>query len=189
MKEREMEIIESLDLGRFSKVIDKSKIFLNSDGTYDYVGALNFIGLGLYSLTEIPFQFRTVNGNFDCSFNNLISFNGAPYSINSDRIYGCAFCCTDNNIISRTGIPKKFKLAVSYRLDNNPFQITYKTIEVLKRMTIEQRVSELNFFKRNHDYIMYEKLQTVLEENDLGYGEETIRMVENVKEKKLEFLL
>jgi len=92
-------ILDDLDLGRFSKKIDKSKLILNDDGTYDYDGNLYFESMDLESLTKIPIRFRKVNVSFDCSYNKLTSLKDAPSYI------GKGFYCNSNLLTSLKGSP------------------------------------------------------------------------------------
>jgi hypothetical protein len=173
-------IVQTLDLGRFEDRIAKSQLDPNSDGTFNYKGDLNFSFMDLLSLTEIPIKFRVVRGGYDCSFNNLISLNNAPFYVYQ------SFFCTDNNLISYKDIPQIGK--GTYSLKDNPFAVTDEVIQTLKRMSFEQRLSELNFLKRKSDFSEYEKLKKVLDDCDLGYGEETKKIVNDVKEKNLKYL-
>jgi hypothetical protein len=93
--------IRNLDLGRFSGKIKKSKIILNSDGTFDYKGDLTFGLMNLKSLTEISIRFRKVSGDFFCSSNELTSLEGSPLEI------GGHFNCFDNELINLEGAPLK----------------------------------------------------------------------------------
>ena len=55
-KEREKRWLE--------RKFDKSKLIDNGDGTYDYNGDLDFSGIGLTSLLDLPYKLRRVRGNF-----------------------------------------------------------------------------------------------------------------------------
>jgi hypothetical protein len=79
--------------------IDKSKIIPNSDGTFDYDGDLDFYSMGLKSLDEITVRFRNVNGDFECSYNRLISLQGAPFTV------GGSFYCSSNQLTNLEGAP------------------------------------------------------------------------------------
>jgi len=159
---------EDLDLGKFSSVIDKSKLTLNSDGTYDYDGDLNFYFMGLKSLEEIPIKFRKVNGSFYCNFNNLISLQYAPSTI------GGGFHCNNNNLLSKecSSVVKG-----EFGHNPNPFSITDDVIESVKQMTYEQQIAELDFFKE-HDKKAFEMMKEILDGLGVGYGEETRKMVD-----------
>jgi hypothetical protein len=80
--------------------IDMSKATKNSDGTYDYNGDLNFSNQNLKSLKDIGIQFRNVDGDFWCSYNQLTSLEFAPKSVRGD------FWCTDNQLTTLKGAPK-----------------------------------------------------------------------------------
>lgn len=59
------------------------------------------------------------------------------------------------------------------------YTITDKVIDIVKRMSFDQRIEELNYFKENNEKA-YEMMKEVLESLDLGYGEKTKEMVEIV---------
>ncbi len=71
---------------------------INKDGSIDVDGHVNLkcgsscngLELGpIHSskiLEKLPLRFNIVNGNFDCSFNKLSSFDGFPKKINGDLI-------------------------------------------------------------------------------------------------------
>jgi hypothetical protein len=70
---------------------------LNEDGSIDVDDNVN-----LYNkkLTKLPIKFRNVNGNFNCSFNDLISLEGCP------KYVGKYFLCNNNNLSSLKGSPE-----------------------------------------------------------------------------------
>jgi len=205
MKERIIKTYESynlddLDLGRFSKIIDKKRYLKqNTDGTYDYGYDLDFSYMGLKSLTEIPIKFRKVYGIFDCSHNQLLSLEGAPSKVNKD------FWCSDNQLISLQYAPSKvggqFKCwrnnllsdscssslikvkSVLFNSVQNPFKITDEVIQTVKQMTHEQKIKELDFFKE-HDQKAFEMMKKILDDLGVGYGEESRKMVDRVKDNK-----
>ena len=53
------------------------------------------------NLKEIPIQFGTIDGSFDCSYNQLTNLKGCP-----KRVY-YNFDCTENNLTSLDGCPKE----------------------------------------------------------------------------------
>ena len=59
--------------------LDFDKVTINKDNSIDYDGNVNIRGRGL---DKIPLQFNIVNGDFDCSFNNLTSLKGVPRKCN-----------------------------------------------------------------------------------------------------------
>jgi hypothetical protein len=89
--------LDDLDLGRFGYRIKKSLLNLNSDGTYDYDGDLDFSVLNIKSLDEIPIRFRNVYGSFSCAYNNLKNLIGSPKEVNG-------FYCADNGLITLEGV-------------------------------------------------------------------------------------
>jgi len=74
------------------------------DGRYDVIGDVNFSGLDLNSLLEIPIKIRKVTGSFNCDTNYLTSLEGTPKHVGGD------FYCWGN--------PKKFTEAEVRKLVN-----------------------------------------------------------------------
>jgi hypothetical protein len=72
---------------------------LNEDGSIDVDGDIN-LNLSLKILNKLPLKFRNVSGNFNCSFNDLISLEGCTKSV------GGHFYCSYNNLTSLEGGPK-----------------------------------------------------------------------------------
>jgi hypothetical protein len=50
-------------------------------------------------LSEIPFKFGKVTGNFNCHYNKLTTLNNAPYFVGGD------FVCSFNKLINLVGSP------------------------------------------------------------------------------------
>jgi hypothetical protein len=187
MKERIIKTYESynlddLDLGRFSKIIDKKRYLKqNTDGTYDYGYDLDFSYMGLKSLTEIPIKFKNVYGDFRCDQNQLKNLEGAP-----ENIHDGMFWCNMNDLISLQYMPNVFNfkdsssnvvdcsqnnllskaftsiIKANISLRDNPFSITDEVIETVSKMTPKQRMLELTFFEKN-DTKAYEMMSEVLE--------------------------
>lgn len=61
-----------------------TKYTVNEDLTVDVD---NSVILRSKQLQDFPVQFGIVNGDFDCSYNQLTSFKGIPHKIN-----GCLYC-------------------------------------------------------------------------------------------------
>jgi hypothetical protein len=55
------------------------------------------------NLTRIPFNFRSITGDFYCYNNNLTSLEGAPKEVGGD------FYCYNNNLTSLEGAPEIIK--------------------------------------------------------------------------------
>ena len=51
---------------------------INEDGSIDVDGDVNLSGA---KLTKLPLNFRSVSGNFNCSYNQLTSLEGSPQSV------------------------------------------------------------------------------------------------------------
>jgi hypothetical protein len=64
---------------------------INVDGSIDVDGGAS---LFLCSMTEIPFKFNRVSGNFNCSFNDLTSLKNCPNEVGGD------FECYQNKLSS-----------------------------------------------------------------------------------------
>lgn len=72
---------------------------MHEDGSITVHGDVNLNSKGL---TQIPFTFREVTGNFDCSYNlKLSSLEGAPQTVG-----GYFYCRTVVNLSSLEGGPK-----------------------------------------------------------------------------------
>lgn len=171
------EKIENLDLGRFSERIDKSKLIPNYDDTYNYDGDLDFHNMGLKSLLEIPIKFQKVYGDYDCSNNSLISLEDLSFL----EIYG-KLDCSRNFLISLQYAPKfieeylrckknillseAFNSNIKYGISSDYIKTNenYKYGQIkktVKRMSIEQRQKELEFFRMN-DVRAFEFMQEIL---------------------------
>lgn len=68
----------------------KGLLIQHDDNEISVIGDVDFT---YCSLTKIPFKFRAVTGNFDCSHNKLTDLVNAPDLVGGD------FFCTDNNIL------------------------------------------------------------------------------------------
>ena len=75
---------------------------INPDGSIDVDGNL-YLDLDVYpsgkKLDRFPLKFRKVNGNVDCSNNNLTSLEGCPQEV------GGHFDCSVNKLTSLEGSP------------------------------------------------------------------------------------
>jgi hypothetical protein len=69
---------------------------IHSDGSISVQGDVD---LSSKNLTELPFKFRKVTGNFNCYNNQLTSLNGCPASVDGD------FHCFNNQLTSLNGCP------------------------------------------------------------------------------------
>ena len=93
---------------RFIKEFDKTESWLDSMGIENYtindeliVNVSGSVWLSDKDLDYIPVQFGVVNGDFNCSKNNLTSLEGCPTKV------GGIFSCLDNNLTSLKGCPTK----------------------------------------------------------------------------------
>ena len=80
---------------------------LNSDGTYDVVGTVNFDNYNLDDSNrfikdgKLTIKFNKVTGNFWCGHNQLTSLEGCPKEVGGD------FHCDNNKLSSLEGGPEK----------------------------------------------------------------------------------
>ena len=80
------------------KVYNINNYKINSDGSIDVDGNLTIVNRNLYT---IPIKFNKVSGDFDCSWNNLISLENSPIEVGGD------FICGFNRLKSLVGSPNK----------------------------------------------------------------------------------
>lgn len=89
---------------------------INKDGSIDVDRDVNLCNKGL---SKLPLKFRKVSGNFDCSYNELISLEGSP---SKARYFNCGsnkltslehgpknvdyYNCTNNHLTSLEGAPE-----------------------------------------------------------------------------------
>lgn len=88
---------------RLNYIINKNMLIKRDNGLYTYRGGLDFSGLNLKSLLELPYQFDVIHGGFYCNNNQLKTLEGCP-----QKIYG-TFTCAKNNLTSLEGGPKEVK--------------------------------------------------------------------------------
>ena len=81
----------------------------NPDGTYSSSGNVDLSGR---NLKVLPVKFKEVKGNFNCSYNQLTSLEGAPRSV------GRNFYCNYNLLTSLEGAPER--VGGSFYCSNNP---------------------------------------------------------------------
>jgi len=86
-----------IDIDSICKKCGIKNYTINSDGTVDVDGNVNFFNL---QLTKLPLKFGKVNGNFTCSSNKLTLLEGCPQSV------GGSFDCCFNELISLEGCPQ-----------------------------------------------------------------------------------
>jgi hypothetical protein len=112
---------ESRRMDYIKSVMDyiKSVCIQNPDGTWSSEGDVHLEGKGL---DKFPVKFKSVGGDFNCSYNNLTSLEGAPEKVEgffncySNQLFslegapdevGGYFYCSGNNLISLEGAPKE----------------------------------------------------------------------------------
>ena len=91
------------------------------DGKYDIYGSVDLYKMQLISLLKLPIKFGKVYGNFWCSYNQLVSLEGAPKYVSgyffcygnqlkdlkgAPEYVGGGFDCSDNQLMSLEGAPE-----------------------------------------------------------------------------------
>jgi len=109
---------------------------INGDYSIDVNGS---VWLNSKGLTKIPIKFRKVNGDFDCSGNQLIDLVGMPHTVvgnvyvndnNLTTLWGCPqnvggnFNCSANSLHTLEHSP--FKVKGYYNFRYNPYLKTTK---------------------------------------------------------------
>ncbi len=110
---------DNSDLEKELKKYSIKNYIINSDGTIDVDGDVNF---HKKRLTNIPFKFGKVTGDFDCSVNKLESLEGSPYEV------GGAFFCYHNRLKSLIGSPTDV---------GDDFNCAYNKLKSLEGMPLE----------------------------------------------------
>ena len=88
LNENEVIVVDHIDRDNYEEYIGK---------TVKVKGNVDLNGL---CLTKLPINFTEVSGNFNCSFNQLTSLEGAPKSVGED------FACDHNLLTSLGGAPE-----------------------------------------------------------------------------------
>ncbi|MCK9472062.1 MAG: hypothetical protein M0Q88_09965 [Bacilli bacterium] len=92
---------ENINTSEIEAICEKYNIknyIINEDGSIDVDCD---VYLNHKKLKVLPLKFRKVSGNFRCSYNQLISLEGAPQSI------GGFFDCSYNQLTTLEGAPKR----------------------------------------------------------------------------------
>jgi len=91
---------------------------INSDGIVDVNGSVNLSGK---DLTKLPLIFGNITGNFDCSYNNILTLEGCPQSVGRNfdcrgnqlttleccpQLVGGYFHCGNNSLTTLEGSPQ-----------------------------------------------------------------------------------
>lgn len=99
------------DIISWLKAKDIKKYVIHEDLTVD---VNQNVLLSNCKLESFPIQFGVVNGDFDCSNNNLISLKGSPYKVKG------AFDCANNNLVSLLNGPSF--VGKNYIANNNQLE-------------------------------------------------------------------
>jgi hypothetical protein len=112
---------------------------INEDGSIDVDGDVDF---HFKRLGKLPLKFRSVTGQFMCSYNALSTLEGSPLSV------GGGFYCNNNQLVSLEGSPLKVgrnfdccgnKLTT---LLGSPKSVSHKFICDSNRLTTLEGISE-----------------------------------------------
>jgi len=101
-------MITEEQLSEYFELYDDAVITIDDD-MFSVVGGVK---LGR-SIEKIPFQFKKVTGDFDCSESGLTTLEGCPVEVVGN------FYCSNNKLLSLEGGPKIVK--ESYYCSTNPF--------------------------------------------------------------------
>ena len=98
---------------------DVQNHIINDDLSVDVRGS---VFLDKKKLSVFPIQFGTIDGNFYCQNNELVSLLGSPIKVNG------MFICSDNELTSLEFSPER--VGSDFRCSNNPIQdlSLFKTI-------------------------------------------------------------
>jgi len=93
-----LKLFESFeDIDKICKNFGIESYTINPDGSIDVDNNVDLYKIGL---KEIPLEFNKVNGNFSCSFSELLSLEGCPKEVNG------YFKCNSNKLTSLKFAPK-----------------------------------------------------------------------------------
>lgn len=84
------------DIEKLLKQWTSAEYKFNSDGSVDVFGDVNILN---FKGKILPFKFKRIYGNFDCSNNKLTSLENSPEQVAN-------FYCDYNNLINLVGSPK-----------------------------------------------------------------------------------
>ena len=118
------------DIDSICNEYDITNYTINDDGTVDVDGNVDLFNKGL---TELPFKFGKVSGNFNCDQNQLTSLEGSPNWVG--KYFSCAhnllttleggpkvviknYYCECNEIFNFKGFPEDFDKYIDF--SNNP---------------------------------------------------------------------
>jgi len=123
-----------MDVNQIRSLCVKYNIYdytINDDGSIDVEHTVD-LSYALSNMSELPLKFNKVNGNFDCSNNNLETLEGSPKYVKN--MFNCAynkltnlhfaskksesFVCNRNMITSLEGCPESVE-KLFYCQENN----------------------------------------------------------------------
>jgi hypothetical protein len=86
------------DKQKWTRWLKKQDYKINKDGS---VSINHSVRLDEKNLTKLPFNFKKIEGSFNCSFNKLATLEGCPEIVKGE------FSCHDNKLTSLIGGPKQ----------------------------------------------------------------------------------
>jgi len=162
---------------RFRKV--SGGFYCSSNQLTNLEGAPLEVGEGFYCdtnlLTSLQGAPSTVGGYFSCIQNKLTSLQYAPLEVGGD------FWCSSNHLLSKACL--SVIVGGYFHFDEEPFKITDEVIKTVKQMTLEQQMSELDFFGK-YDKEAYEMLLNVLDSLGVDYSTHRKEMFSRVEDNK-----
>ncbi len=137
------------------------------------------INIKFQNLDKIPQQKKEINGDFDCSHNNLISLEGSPEIVLANfncsynnltslkycpRVIYLAFDCTGNKNLKniKEQVIKYGIKASIYRTDEGEFN--YANVEKEIKQYKKQKLQEIRTLKKVKENIK------IINKNDYGLG-------------------
>lgn len=108
------------DIKKVCEYYDIIDYNINSDGSID---VFETVDLSFRGLCELPLNFRSVNGNFNCMSNKLTSLRGCPKSVNG------YFSCSSNELTSLEFAPKK--VSGDFYCYSNPLNTNYCDVDLI----------------------------------------------------------
>ena len=91
------------DIDKICRIYNIKNYTINTDGSIDIKADIEtdeYIDLSIIGLIKLPIKFNIVTGDFDCSFNNLITLEGSPKEVNG------YFDCSNNKLTSLKYAPR-----------------------------------------------------------------------------------
>ena len=136
------------DIRRICYEYDLSNYIINKDGSIDIDGN---ISLYMSGLNELPLKFNKINGFFDCSYNNLETFERCPINITGD------FDCSYNEIRTFEYFPKN--IGGEFYCNHNPI---YHILKLFNDITKIELFNDMDIIQDG--IVLLDRLNYFLEE-------------------------